>query len=467
MSIKFIKEYEWLLKMLENDDSDIIEIYLESGRGGGKNAQIIISFFAWMADNNISFNAAVFRKQAKAIKELWNDFCEYAIYEYTVKHKFQEMSINNNKLTFNSLYTSSGQPVGNLGKSMGLGKDYMIIWEDESTDITNEDRNKIEQAYARFGKKMIIIRSWNPWSPYNQIVKYMAEYMPYPGVSYMKQHHFERKHVNINGISSYFFRTSAYINPFASKPHIKALEKQASFDEDEGNTILWAKPGVVDGAIYKDLSKCIVDSTHDYYLKKIVVGVDFGTTDATSAIVVGIGSDSTRDRTDKIHVLDEYFHQNKKGEVRKTLDDYTYEVAEFLVDTYNKYNIGSTETKILDVYVDYAKQASQDTAFVDMLKQYMNENGLYNIAIHKASKKPIRDRIALEKYLMASNNFTIVRDKAPNLLRELLDSYFDTSKIGSDGMHPRVDLNNHAIDAFEYALIALSALLHKPDYLNN
>lgn len=160
--IQYIAAYKWLWELLENDESDVIEIYLESGRGAGKNAQIIIAFFKWLADNDKKFNVATFRKQAKAVKELWNDFMEFSIYEYKVKHKFQELEINTNKVTFNSLYTSSGQPVGNLGKSMAQGADYMVIWEDESTDITNEDRTKIIQAYARFGKKMIVIRSWNP-----------------------------------------------------------------------------------------------------------------------------------------------------------------------------------------------------------------------------------------------------------------------------------------------------------------
>ncbi len=463
---KFIKEYEWLLNLINNDSNDMIEIYLESGRGGGKNAQVIISLFAWMANNNHTFNAAVFRKQAKNVRELWNDFTEYAIYPYTVNHKYQEMTINNNKVTFNSLYTSSGQPVGNLGKSMGLGKDYMIIWEDESTDITNDDRNKIEQAYARFGKKMIIIRSWNPWSPYNQIVKFMSEYMPYPGVQYMKDHHYELKQTKNNGISYYFFRTSAYINPFASKPHILSLEKQASFDEDEGNTILWAKPGVVDGAIYKDLEKCKVDDTYNYKLNKVIMGVDFGTTDATSAQLIGVGSDNG-DRNHSIHALDEYYHQNKKGEVRKTLEDYVVDIVNFAVDMYNKYNLQDTSTQILDCYVDYAKQASQNVAFVDMLQQYVKENNIWQIRFHKAKKMPIRDRILLEKRLMSSGRFTINPDKVPNLYRELTDSYYDTSKILSDGLHPRVDRDNHGIDAFEYGLAEVADTLHKPDYWNN
>ncbi len=471
--IGFIKEVSFLLDILETEkDSEIIEISWESGRGSGKNAQFILAQSIWAAKGDKKINFAIFRKQSKDLKELWNDYLEFVPFDLDIEHKYEKAYMNGNYMSFNSLYKSNDKPQTNLGKSMKLGADVMVVFIDEATQISDDDYSKIRQAYARFGKKLVLIRAWNTWSPLLPCVEYMASYMPYPGVKYMKEHHIQ--HVRViedfellkkkKKIAKHFIRTSAYINPYVPPAHLMSLEEISKWDEDEGNTILWAKPGIISGSIYRDIDKCLIDDETDLNIKKIIAGVDFGTTDATSVSLIGVTSDNN-ERSHALAILDEYYHQNEPGKERKDLEDYVIDVIEFLIDKYNEYNMQNTDTQVLNCYVDYAKQASQNVAFVDMLTQYANENDIWQIRFHKAKKVPIRDRIVLEKYLIANRRLLINKERAPNHVREFMNSYYDTSKITPDGHHPRIDKGNHAIDSFEYGLASEKDNLHTPDYL--
>ena len=182
----------------------------------------------------------------------------------------------------------------------------------------------------------------------------------------------------------------------------------------------------------------------------IAIGIDTGLSDgegrvkysedvrirsATTMQMVGI----TRD-FNKLVCIDEFFYSNENELVKKTEPQLMEEIIDTLIEWSNKYYTHRDIMKgIIPIYVDCA-----DIGFRQGLELVAKRRGIFNLKFIASTKIRIQTRVDFIRVLMAWGEF-LVSTECPNLIREIKNS-----NKGEKG-EPREDIDDHAINANEYA----------------
>ena len=185
------------------------------------------------------------------------------------------------------------------------------------------------------------------------------------------------------------------------------------------------------------------------------IGVDTGLTDgdgkpktgenarlrsATTMQLLGITADYSR-----VYCIDEFFWSNEAQLAKKTEPELQTEMVRKLMEWQRKY---SRHPDLMRgtalVYVDCADKGYRQGLEVEARRQ-----GLQGV-IFQPSAKTVRvvDRVMFIRRIMAYGEF-LVTQQCPNLIREL-----ENSRVGEKG-EAREDLDDHAINASEYAWIPI------------
>lgn len=192
----------------------------------------------------------------------------------------------------------------------------------------------------------------------------------------------------------------------------------------------------------------------------VTVGIDFGMSNgegrikynednakrlghANSMILCGVV-----DNWDKIIAIDEYFDSNEgRSETeRKTGPQIQKEMIQRLKEWVEKYQIYG----ILNCYVDCADPGG----FRDSLALEARNQGLFNVKFIASTKIAILSRVYFENYLM-SYGLMMAGENCKNLSREIRNA-----RKAADG-RVREDIDDHAINAFEYAWAAIRQKLRR------
>ena len=190
------------------------------------------------------------------------------------------------------------------------------------------------------------------------------------------------------------------------------------------------------------------------------VGIDFGMSNGEGKIKYSednakrLGSANTMqligitDNWDKMVAVDEYFDSNegRSEETRKTSPQIQTEMIAKLKEWIKKYEIYG----MLDCYVDCADPGG----FRDGLELEARRQGLYMVRFIPSTKIPIISRVYFENLLM-SYGLLLFSEECSNLRREIKNA-----RKASDG-RIREDIDDHAINAFEYAWGALRVKLRR------
>lgn len=192
----------------------------------------------------------------------------------------------------------------------------------------------------------------------------------------------------------------------------------------------------------------------------IVVGIDFGMSNGEGKIKYSednakrLGSANTMqlvgvvNNWDRIVPMDEYFDSNegRTPDKRKTGPQIQKEMISTLKIWKDKYNIYG----VLNCYVDCADPGG----FRDSLALEARNQGLFNVNFIASSKIPILSRVYFENYLMSLGLLT-PSENCPNLKREIKNA-----RKAADG-RVREDIDDHGINAFEYAWLAIRKKLKR------
>ena len=154
--------------------------------------------------------------------------------------------------------------------------------------------------------------------------------------------------------------------------------------------------------------------------------------------LLGITSDYNQ-----VVCLDEFFYSNENELTKKTEPQLQVEIIQTLREWQYKYASHSDiMTGMAVVYVDCA-----DTGFRQGLDLEARKQGLLNVSFIGSSKSVrIVDRVMFIRTIMSYGDF-LVSEACTNLIRE-----FKSSQKGEKG-EAREDINDHAINANEYAWI--------------
>lgn len=178
------------------------------------------------------------------------------------------------------------------------------------------------------------------------------------------------------------------------------------------------------------------------------IGIDTGLSDgegkakkngrirsATTMQMVAITSDYT-----KLCCIDEFFYSNEREIKKKTEPELMEDIVNTLIEWCKKYYLHPTLMKgTILVYVDCA-----DIGFRQGLELVARYKGLTNVRFMPSTKIRIQTRVDFIRLIMAMGEF-LISDNCKDLAREIKNS-----RKGDNG-RPREDLDDHAINANEYA----------------
>lgn len=188
---------------------------------------------------------------------------------------------------------------------------------------------------------------------------------------------------------------------------------------------LWV---LAEGIIYDQFEEDTMTVTSEEIpdIMKYWVGVDYGTSNATTFILGGLGADH------KLYIIDEYYHSGRDS-IQKSPSQYSKEYKKWIGKQRNKYGLPIKPEKI---FIDPSAES-----FIIQLY----EDGVRGVV--SADNAVIRG-IELNTNLMGANLFR-VNKKCKNTLREL-SSYIWDAKAQKIGEDKPIKQNDHCLDSVRY-----------------
>jgi PBSX family phage terminase large subunit len=194
-------------------------------------------------------------------------------------------------------------------------------------------------------------------------------------------------------------------------------------------------------SVYKKFDRDVVLGKIDTSkIDLIVIGVDYGDSDATTFTATAMNKEFN-----KIQTLKHFYHKNGVSIGLKDINDYVVDFFKFAEYMYKKYG------KRMLVQVD-----SATLSFFTVLKRHQGKHNVHYVAIEKVVKTKrldkkgnIESRIMLMNMMLGAGVYTI-NEECDNAL--ILCESFENAERGNDGQ--RVDngtSNIDSLDATEYS----------------
>lgn len=188
---------------------------------------------------------------------------------------------------------------------------------------------------------------------------------------------------------------------------------------------LWV---MAEGIIYDAYSD---DMTVDKLpeMKRTWVGVDYGTSNATTFILCGLGTD------DRLYVIDEYYHSGRESGRQKSPSQYSKDFREWYSKLYS--SIGA-RYKPEYIYIDPSAEA--------FIVQLWYDDRSLPIA---SADNEVKGGIERVSSIMTADRFR-VHSSCKNVLRELSSYVWDEKASIDRGEDKPVKQNDHTLDPIRY-----------------
>lgn len=189
---------------------------------------------------------------------------------------------------------------------------------------------------------------------------------------------------------------------------------------------LWV---MAEGVIYDnfDYDTMAVFSHEIPDMKKYWVGVDYGTSNATTFILAGLSVD------EKLYILDEYYHSGTQTGRQKSPSDYSRDFQNWLSSKRDPYGIPIRPEYI---FIDPSAEGFIITLWNDGVR-----------GISQADNN-VKTGIELVSSIISSNRFRVHRN-CTNVLKEL-SSYAWDSRAQERGEDKPIKSNDHTLDPIRY-----------------
>lgn len=231
-------------------------------------------------------------------------------------------------------------------------------------------------------------------------------------------------------------RTTIFDNKFNTNEFIARQLALKDINIKEYNVRVLGLWEALGDLTYNFKEEFITPQVRNFY-NLISIGIDVGDVNATTAIAVGYA-----DNWNTIDVLDEYYHANKDSDNKKTQNDYAKDIKEFIDSIKRKF-----ATHKISIQVESAMGGGG--LLLALQNIGVNRNNNYDIELVNKNVK-IEDRVIATNFMFDVGRVNFF-DRCKNLISEIKTSMRDLN--AKDSRYFRKDENDHAINAWEYAML--------------
>lgn len=215
---------------------------------------------------------------------------------------------------------------------------------------------------------------------------------------------------------------------------IKQIDNLKQIDIEQYNHIYLGLPRTLENAVYKNKPKFVErPKKFDY----ILVGLDYGEADATTAVAVGVARG-------KYYIFNQYYHSGRKDK-KKNIIEYKSEIAEWINEIYEQEKVPMEfyiETSPMTVYTlftaDYEIKKSIVIKKVDKAKTLKRKT--------KNNINAIQERIDVTN-IMINSDVLFICDESLQINKAFAQALYKKRQRLDDGT---TDIDS--LDAFEYAI---------------
>lgn len=464
-SLIVLKEYSWIWDIVRAVKAgkriDLDESHLLGGRKSGKSTHY---FLLWIAlclyTNPKDFGWVSVRYYQESKKDLIKDF-EATLDTYDLPYETNNIRsyirLNGNENRFLGLNSVRSSKVKKAGFPRFNNVKYIFIFFEERYEFPEQDIQSVMEAIRSISisgvkPQIIQLNACNPWSKSNSYIQ---------RITAIQKHNVSLLRTTGNQIGTYNvvigenetkrvliqYTNWRVAREFLSQTEINNIKDTWNIDKTRAATTDLGLPGYESGAIYTHLMNRI--STSIYTEHEYVVGggdYGWGTTAKAGKTVFLFGAASIFGNCKGIDIYGEYVQDNRIRE--KEPDLVAREVVEFYRVEMRKYlnMIGQQIPLPLRVRVD-----NSANILIRLLNKEAEARGLNKwLKFVPCYKYQIQDRIVITQALLA--NQMIRFNPSVKLLKEELElaQYKEDSK-----KMERENLNDHAINAFEYLMETL------------
>lgn len=465
-----LPEYTYFYEIEEcvakNIPIPIDEFNLVGGRKSGKSVTIQI-LYGLLAMLPTKIGLVAFRASELAAQELLNDFVEtFDSFDipYKINKSKKEIYIGVNKIRIYGLNSMSGYTAQRSGMAKISGVKYIFKYYEERFEFTTKQYQALQEAIRgmREDVQTITINVCNPWAKSSPYIKYCSKYQQWD-VSKLKTsgsqigiYQDTDKETGLVSRKLFHYTNWRVAQKVLSKSEIKEIINTWNVDRNRAVTTDWGMPGYEFGAIYTHLLHKIGNPFYTNSPHYIVAGMDYGWSqkDIGGKTVACFGTASLENGVD---IFAEYVHDNARSP--KSVNQVAQEIVEFYIQQVERYCQANQTTTPPKVVVRVDNMAvGVITVLNNFVKQYRAHHWLSFV---KCRKFPINDRIAVTLALMGGQWLRIDRMHCQNLLSE-----FEMSQYEDTETEKRTKVNDHSINAFEYAIEGVMYKLAKVVGLN-
>ena len=484
--IKFVipKEYTYLYdyvdKVIKGEVITDTELNLVGGRKSCKSTSLFLLYYL-LANLPFKVGLIAFRNEQGDAGELFSDMLEsFDTYDLPYKSQVSKktIQIGINKIRIIGLNSMKKGKAKKSGLSRIGNCKYIFRFLEERFEFSEKDVLSIKEAVRGMtlveedkdgnlieredDYQLIDFNSCNPWAKSSPYISYCSKYQLWD-INILRKtgSQFGKYKIPLGKDGDKGFKTAIfhYTNwragvGFVPQADINNILDTWNFDRKRAQTVDYGLPGYEEGAIYTHLLDKIgptIQREQDF----LIAGVDYGWgRDPASGKTVAIFGGATIENG--VDVYGEYTQDNHRQV--KSPDMVAREIVEFYFHQMRIYCNSVSSYRFFNLRVRVDNMA---IGFIQILNSTAKNCGHTWLTFGRCKKYPIQDRIEITLALMSK--FMLRLNNNVNLLKAEMElSFYVEGEV-----QKRAKVNDHSLNAFEYALEPLMYKFSRTMNLNH
>lgn len=456
--------YEVYNKILNSIKLKITLFKIFGGRQSGKTTSFflfLVMCYLYLPPHTVG--CVALRNSAKDVDKFMLDCMEMLDYmKVPYKHIATKkiIRINNQDIRFYGS-NSNKKTVDKWSGLPRLNVKYLFVWMEEAFEFSPTDMSGISGTFRNANKdgQILFVYTMNPWSKTHWLVQDMLSKMMW-NPKIMSDENGPGYQIGVFPVKTATGGTTyeliQYSNWRCNRENvtpeaINGFKQMWSYAPRLAEVSDWGAPGYEEGRIYSHVLHKIGPARVRNGQQYLIAGMDYGwgTSDRAGVTVAVFGSATLEDGVD---MFGEYIQDNRQ--VKKDVNQTCFEIVSF----YRKcmgdfmYRTNARQPYPLHVRVD-----NSATGVIQVLQNEAATQGVNSwLTFGKCVKQPIQDRVELTLWLMGTSKFRM----SPNM--KLLKSEFESAFYEDIETQKRSNTNDHAINAYEYAIEPLLYKFNNP-----